>query len=192
MPLHVPWAQRRASTGTTGHGMFRLRPTRMSCVPPRGRHSATSAKCSKPVSKTSSGTKQECSQSAVKLAAGLEPGRAGPAGQCISTPSVKLSSACVSAQTQTDLTVKKDRPVVNFLDIAECPFVDYIPNCFPLGDDMVLARSPWVPVTVEGVRVPMLLDTGAEVTILSTNFLHRLFPGQKFQRPGKEREVLRR
>jgi len=126
-----------------------------------------------------------CSQSAVKLAAGLEPGRAGPAGQCISTPSVKLSSACVSAQTQTYLTVKKDRPVVNFLDIAECPFVDYIPNCFPLGDDMVLARSPWVPVTVEGVRVPMLLDTGAEVTILSTNFLHRLFPGQEFPDRGR-------
>ena len=170
--------------------MFRLRPTRMSCVPPRGRHSATSAKCSKPVSKTSSGTKQECSQSAVKLAAGLEPGRAGPAGQSSSTPSVALGAACDSAETQTDLL--RAQPVVNFLDAAECPFVDNIPNCFPLGDDMVLARSPWVPVTVEGVRVPMLLDTGAEVTILSTNFLHRLFPGQKFQRPGKEREVLRR
>jgi len=57
--------------------------------------------------------------------------------------------------------------VVNFLNSAKCPFADDIPNYFHLGDDMVFARSPWVPVIIEGVRVPMLLDTGAEVTILS-------------------------
>ena len=33
--------------------------------------------------------------------------------------------------------------------------------------------------------MPMLLDTGAEVTILSTNFLHRLFPGQEFPNRGR-------
>jgi len=42
-----------------------------------------------------------------------------------------------------------------------------------------------VGVIVEEVRVPMLLDTGAEVTILSTNFLHRLFPGQEFPDWGR-------
>jgi len=31
----------------------------------------------------------------------------------------------------------------------------------------------------------MLLDTGAEVTIFSTNFLHRLFPGQEFPDRGR-------
>jgi len=31
----------------------------------------------------------------------------------------------------------------------------------------------------------MLFDTGAEVTILSTNFLHRLFPGQEFPDRGR-------
>jgi len=50
---------------------------------------------------------------------------------------------------------------------------------------MVIARSPWVPVIVEGIRVPMLLDTGAEVTILSTNVLRRLFPGQVFLDQGR-------
>jgi len=50
---------------------------------------------------------------------------------------------------------------------------------------MVFARSPWVPVIVEGVRVPMLLDTGGEVTIFSTNFLHRVFPGQEFPDRGR-------
>ena len=47
--------------------------------------------------------------------------------------------------------------MVNFLDSAECPFADDVPNCFHLGDDMVFARSPWVPVIIEGVR-------GADVT----------------------------
>ena len=49
---------------------------------------------------------------------------------------------------------------------------------------MVFARSPWVPVIDEGVRVPMLFDTGAEVTILSTSFLRRLFSGQEFPDRG--------
>jgi len=52
---------------------------------------------------------------------------------------------------------------------------------------MVIARSPWVSVIVEGIRVPVLLDTGAEVTILSTNFLRCLFPGQEFL--DRERSV---
>jgi len=85
------------------------------------------------------------------------------------------------------LTVERSQPVINFLDAAERPFVDNIPNCFPLGDNMVYARSRWVSVIVERVRVPMLLDAGAEVTILSTNFLHRLFSGQEF--PDRRRSV---
>ena len=137
----------------------------------------------RPASPATAPPPAECSQSAVKLAAGLEPGRVGPAGQCSCTPSVTLGAACVSVETQTDLL--RAQPVVNFLDTAECPFTDNIPNCFPLGDDLVFARSPWVSVIVEGVRVPMLLDTGAEVTILSINFLHRLCPGQEFPDRGR-------
>jgi len=41
------------------------------------------------------------------------------------------------------------------------------------------------PVIIEGVRVPMLLDTGAEVTILSSDFLNRLCPGQEFPDRGR-------
>ena len=50
---------------------------------------------------------------------------------------------------------------------------------------MVFAQSPWVPVIVEGVRARMLLDTGGEVTIFSTNFLHPVFPGQEFPDRGR-------
>jgi len=172
--------------------VFCLRPTRMPLIPPRGRHPATSAECSEPVSKTNSGTSRECSQSAVKLTAGLEPGQAGPAGQCTSTPLVKLGATCVSAETQTALLiVERGQPVVNFLDIAECPFVDNIPNCFPLGDDLVFTRSPWVPVIIEGVHVPMLLDrcrSDDPQHQLSASSLSRT----GISRPGKDREVLRR
>ena len=186
LPLGFPWARRRVTPGANSHRMLRLRSARMPHVPPCGENPAVSAKCSEPVDHSSSGTSQDYSQSAVKLAAGLEPGRAGPAGQCTSTPSVKLGAVCVSAEAQTDLLIaERGQPVVNFLDSAECPFADDIPNCFHLGDDMVFGRSPWVPLIIEGVRVSMLLDTGAEVTILSTNFLHRLFPGQEFPDRGR-------
>ena len=75
---------------------------------------------------------------------------------------------------------------MNFLDSADCPPTDdYIPNCYPLGDATDFVRSPWVPVIIEGVRVPMLLDTGVEVTILSSDFLNRLCPGQEFPDRGR-------
>ena len=86
------------------------------------------------------------------------------------------------------LTVERGQSVVNFLNSADCPSInDYVPNCYPLGDATDFVRSPWVPVIIEGVRVPMLLDTGAEVTILSSDFLNRLCPGQEF--PGRGRTV---
>jgi len=84
--------------------------------------------------------------------------------------------------------VERGQPVVNVLNSDDCPPTDdYIPNCYPLGDATDFVQSPWVPVIIEGVRVPMLLDTGAEVTILSSDFLSRLCPGQEF--PDKGRTV---
>ena len=68
---------------------------------------------------------------------------------------------------------------MNFLDSAECPFDDDVPNCFRFGLCPV--------VIIEGVRLTMLLDIGAEVMILSSDLLHRLFPGQDF--PDKGRSI---
>ena len=98
------------SPGATSHRMLCVRPARMPLVPPGGRYSATGAECSRPANESSSGISHECSQSAVKLAAGLVSGRAGPAGQCTSTPSVNLGAACVSAGTQTDLLIVEASP----------------------------------------------------------------------------------
>ena len=157
----------------------------MSLIPPPGWTSATDSQYSgagtQPITETST---RRC-QSTVKLAAGLDPGRTSPAG--ISTPSVKLGVACASVETQTvPLTVERRQPVVNFLDSVDCPPTDdHIPICYPLGDATDFIRSPWVPVIIEGVRVPMLLDTGAEVTILSSDFLNRLCFGQEFPDRGR-------
>jgi len=91
-----------------------------------------------------------------------------------------VRGGCVSAETQTDLLiVERGQPVVNFLDSAECPFDDDVPNCFRFGLCPV--------VIIEGDRLTMLLDIGAEVMILSSDLLHRLFPGQDF--PDKGRSI---
>ena len=75
---------------------------------------------------------------------------------------------------------------MNFLDSADCsPINDCIPNCYPLGDVVDFVRSPWVPVIIEGVRVPMFLYTGAKVTILYSDFLNRLCPGKEFPDRGR-------
>ena len=43
-------------------------------------------------------------------------------------------------------------------------------------------KSPHIPVVIEGVRVPLMLDTGAEVSVLSTKFVQSLFPDELCRR----------
>ena len=179
------WFRCCVATSTPGFAMLCVWPLGMPLIPPPGWSSATDTQCPGSGTQPITETGTYCCQSTVKLAAGLDPGRASPAG--ISTPSVKLGVACASVETQTvPLTVERGQPVVNFLDSADCsPTNDGVPNCYPLGDNVDFVRSPWVPVTIEGVRVPMLLDSVAEVTILSYDFLNRLCPGQEFPDKGR-------
>ena len=172
-------------TSTTGFAMLCVWSMGMSFNPSSGwRFAAGSSHPGTGTQPTAETSTRRC-QSTVKLAAGLDPGRTSPAGT--STPSVKLGVACASVETQTvPLTVERGQPVVNFLNSADCaPTDDYIPNCYPLGDAADFVRSPWVPVNIEGVRVPMLLDTGAEVTILPSDFLDRFCLGQEFPDRGR-------
>jgi len=75
--------------------------------------------------------------------------------------------------------------VVNFLDSADCLFDDNIPNCFHFCENAVFTGSPRIPVIVEGVWVPMLIDTGAEVTV-TRYFYSVCFPIENFlTRNGK-------
>jgi len=79
-------------------------------------------------------------------------------------------------------------PVVNCLDsfdVSSDDDVD-IPACFHFGTAAAFARSPRIPVVIEGIRVPMLLDTGAQVTIVRTSFVQHLFPGKQLPDQGRE------
>ena len=51
-----------------------------------------------------------------------------------------------------------------------------IPHCFQYRPDHQLLRSPKIPVVIQGVRVPIIIDTGAEISILSSEFAASLFP----------------
>ena len=82
--------------------------------------------------------------------------------------------------TQTDLlATNREVPVVNFLNADECELRESnIPNCFHFASRQWYIKSPRIPIVVEGIRVPILVDTGAEVSVLSTEFVQRLFPEQ--------------
>ena len=80
--------------------------------------------------------------------------------------------------TQTDfIAVHRQTPIVNFLENSECILEPAsIPNCYRYVPDVQFLRSPKIPVVIQGVRVPILLDTGAEISIVSTQFVQDLFP----------------
>jgi len=73
------------------------------------------------------------------------------------------------------IAVNRQIPVVNFLENSECILEPAsIPNCYRYVPDVQFLRSPKIPVVIQGV--PILLDTGAEISIVSTQFVQDLFP----------------
>ena len=81
---------------------------------------------------------------------------------------------------QTDLIIaERDHPVVNFLEVDEDLLAQSnIPNCFRFASSKLIVKSPKIPVIVEGLRVPMIIDTGAEISALPLSFFETLFPGK--------------
>jgi len=61
-----------------------------------------------------------------------------------------------------------------------------IPNCYHYGANPQFVRSPKIPIVVEGVRLPIILDTGAEVSILNTKFVQSLFPARDLSTNSRE------
>jgi len=83
--------------------------------------------------------------------------------------------------TQMDLVaVNRDTHVVNFLENSECTLEELqIPNCYDQRANPQFIRSPKIPIVIEGVGVPIILDTSDEVSILlNTKFVQSLFPGK--------------
>jgi len=80
--------------------------------------------------------------------------------------------------TQTDLiVVDRLNPVVNFLDSSEgISEPSSILHCYQYRPDHNFLRSPKIPVVIQGVRIAIIIDTGAEISILSSEFVASLFP----------------
>ena len=66
---------------------------------------------------------------------------------------------------------ERDQPVVQFLEVDEDSLTpSTIPNCFHIAYSKLIVKSPKIPVIVEGVRVPIIIDTGAEISALPLIF----------------------
>jgi len=80
-------------------------------------------------------------------------------------------------ETQTDfIVVDRLNPIVNFLDSSEGILEpSRIPHCFQYRPDCQPLKSPKIPVVIQGVRVPIIIDTGTEISILSSEFVASLF-----------------
>ena len=77
------------------------------------------------------------------------------------------------------IMAEREQPEVQFLEVDEDSLTpSAIPNCFHFASSKIIVKSPKIPVIVEGVRVPMIIDTGAEISALPLSFYDTLFPGQ--------------
>jgi len=92
-------------------------------------------------------------------------------------PSTELIPKPKSIGTQTDLApVKLGTPFVRFLGNHECVVPDCdTANCFHFGLNKMSVKSPRIPVIIDGIKIPMVIDTGAEVSLLSTEAMNKIF-----------------
>ena len=75
------------------------------------------------------------------------------------------------------LSVPSESPFVHFLtnnDLLESNFQS--PYCFHFGTAGKGIRSPRIPILVDGIVIPVVVDTGAEVSMLSDDAMTKLFP----------------
>ena len=123
----------------------------------------------------------------------VESGRPCPAEHQFSPPSIRLRKSLPFAgvATQTDLIiVNREHPIVNFLENSEAVLEPLsIPNCYHFASSRQYAKSPKVPIIIEGVCVPVVVDrpTGAKVSILPFSILQTVLPHQSL--PYETREV---
>jgi len=51
-----------------------------------------------------------------------------------------------------------------------------LPYCYHFGMNGTTIRSPKIPILVDGITIPVVIDTGAEVSMLSDKAMRQLFP----------------
>jgi len=75
------------------------------------------------------------------------------------------------------LSISTESPFIHFLtDNRPLESNFQSPNCFHFGTAGKGIRSPRIPILVDGIVIPVVVDTGAEVSMLSDDAMIKLFP----------------
>jgi len=89
-----------------------------------------------------------------------------------------VSSSVDSVATQSPLlSTLPESSFVNFLtDNSSLETDSLLPYCFHFGTTGKKIKSPRIPILVDGIVIPVVVDTGAEVSMLSDGAMQKLFP----------------
>jgi len=89
-----------------------------------------------------------------------------------------VSSSVDSVATQSPLlSTLPESSFVRFLtDNSPLESDSLLPHCFHFGTTGKKIKSPRIPILVNGIVVPVVVDTGAEVSMLSDGAIQKLFP----------------
>ena len=89
---------------------------------------------------------------------------------------MSFSSDIVTALSEL-LSILPESSFVRFLtDNRPLESKSQFPHCFHFGTAGKGIRSPRIPILVDGIVIPVVVDTGAEVSMLSDDAMIKLFP----------------
>jgi len=87
-----------------------------------------------------------------------------------------IPSDCAIMHTKL-LSANTGIPFVRFrTDNMPLESATRLPNCYHFGLNGTTIRSPNIPILVDGIVIPVVIDTGAEVSMLSDEAMRLLFP----------------
>ena len=89
-----------------------------------------------------------------------------------------MSFSLDSVPTPSELlSISSESSFVHFLtDNSPLESNSQQPYCFHFGTAGKGIRSPRIPILVDGIVIPVVVDTGAEVSMLSDDAMIKLFP----------------
>jgi len=75
------------------------------------------------------------------------------------------------------LSAKTGIPFVHFCtDNTPLESATRLPYCYHFGINGTTIKSPKIPILVDGITIPVVIDTGADVSMLSDEAMRLLFP----------------
>jgi len=89
---------------------------------------------------------------------------------------VSFSSDSVNTQSES-LSALPESSFIHFLtDNNPSESQSQLPHCFHFGTAGKGIKSPRIPILVDGIVILVVVDTGAEVSMLSDDAMIKLFP----------------